>query len=226
MRNFSHMLFTLLLLCVSTNSFSAKKIVIKTVPENAQIAVDGSVVGQGSYTLKFDKGNEFYIVTISAPGYMTKTYRVFQSNPQKSILYRLPEDEAMKASFGSENGEALANTWMDITCRKGLKEDIIWKRLMSVCTNYFDNIAVRDKGAGWIKTNWKVTSFSHQIVRTRLEVRISFTDEDVISYRARVTSEIMDRDCADENCYQPWDRVLKKFEPMIQELQTTVGGGE
>lgn len=204
----------------------AKKIIVKTIPENAQIEVDGSVVGEGSYTLNFNKGNDFYVVTVSAPDYITKKYRVLKSNPNKSVLFKLPEDEAKKASFGSEDGSALANSWMDITCKKGLKEDVIWKRLMSVCTNYFDNIAVRDKAAGWIKTNWKITKFPNQIVRTRLEVRISFTEEDVISYRARVTCQIKDSDCPTENCFIAWDRVLTKFEPMIQELQTTVGGGD
>lgn len=204
-----------------------KKIIVKTIPENATISVDGSVVGEGTYTLKFDKGNEFYVVTISAPGYITKKYRVLKSNPNKSVLFKLPEDEAMKASFGSEDGSSLANSWMDITCRKGLTEDVIWKRLMNVCTQYFDNIAVRDKGAGWIKTNWKITKFPNQIVRTRLEVRMSFTDENVVSYRARITSNIKDiDDCPDDRCYKVWDRVLTKFEPMLQELQTTVGGGE
>ncbi len=219
------LVFMFLLLAISNNILS-KKITVKTLPENAQIAVDGSVVGEGTYTLKFDKGNEFYVVTISAPGYITKKYRVLKSNPQKSVLFTLPEDEAMKASFGSEDGSALANTWLDITCRKGLTEDLIWKRLMNVSTSYFDNIVVRDKGAGWIKTNWKITKFPNQLVRTRLEVRISFTNEETVSYRARISSQIKESDCPSDDCYTAWDRVLNKFEPMIQELQTTVGGGE
>lgn len=36
---------------------------------------------------------------------------------------------------------------------KDMSEDVVWKRLISVCTNYFDNIEVRDKTAGWIKPN-------------------------------------------------------------------------
>lgn len=210
----------------SVSAFSGKRITVKTIPENAKIEVDGSAVGEGSYTLKFDGKNEFYVVTVSAPGYITKKYRVMSTNPNKSILYKLQEDEAMKASFGSEDGGSMANNWMDIRCKQGLKEDVIWKRLMSVCTNYFDNISVRDKAAGWIKTNWKITKFTNQIVRSRLEVRITFTDEDAITYRARIITEKKDMDCPGEECYEPYDRVLRKFEPLIQELQTTVSGGE
>lgn len=219
-------LFALFMLLFSANAFCGKKITVKTIPENAKIEVDGSVVGEGSYTLKFDGKNEFYVVAASAPGYITRKYRVMKTNPNKTVLFKLPEDEAMKASFGSEDGAAMANSWMEIKCKNGMKEDVIWKRLMSVSTSYFDNITVRDKSAGWIKSAWKVTKFPNQIVRTRLEVRITFVDEETVTYRARITSQIKDSDCPDENCYVPWERVLTKFEPMIQELQTTVAGGE
>ncbi|MCH5327166.1 MAG: PEGA domain-containing protein [Duncaniella sp.] len=208
------------------NGFAAKKITITTIPENAEIRIDGSVVGTGSYQVKLDKNTEFYLVTISAPGYIEKRFRLLKSNPKASVLYTLPEDEAMAASTGSEDGDELANTWMDVTCRPGLTEDQIWKRLMSVATNYFDNVEVRDKASGWIKTRWKVTKFSNQTVRTRLEVRMSFVDDDHVTFKARISSEIKENDCTSDNCYKPYSRVLRKLEPMIQELQTSVGGGE
>lgn len=216
--------FTFSLLCL--NVFAAKKITISTIPENAEIRIDGAVVGTGSYQVKFDKNVDFYLVTVSAPGYIEKRFRLLKTNPKSSVLYQLPEDEAMAASTGSEDGDELANTWMDITCRQGLTEDQIWKRLMSVATSYFDNVEVRDKASGWIKTRWKVTKFTNQTVRTRLEVRMSFVDDDHVTFKARISSEIKENDCTSENCYKPYNRVLKKFEPMIQELQTSVGGGE
>lgn len=206
--------------------FSAKKITIKTIPETAEIYIDGQHVGTGTYTVKFDKNNEFYVVTVRKSGYVGRRYRLLKSNPQKTVVYTLPVDEAMEASVGETEGAYLANKWMDINCRKSLDEDQAWRRLMSICTSYFSNIEVRDKAAGWIKTGWVTTPFTHQVVRTRLEIRISFTDEDVLSFRAKIVSEKMDRDCSGENCFEPYDRVLKKFQPMIDELQTTVGGGE
>lgn len=108
-------------------------------------------------------------------GYITRTYRLLKSDPKSTVLYTLPEDEAMMASIGSDDGVDIANKWFDVTCRKGLTEDQIWKRLMSVCTNYFDNIEVRDKSAGWIKSSWRLSKFKYQTVRTRIEIRMSFT---------------------------------------------------
>ncbi len=221
----------LLLLCLlvsigSFNADAAKKITINVIPEFANIYVDGQLVGTGSYQVKFDRNTDFFLIKVEAPDYITQNYRLLKSNPKSTVLYTLPEDEAKKASTGSDDGVDLANKWFEIICRKGLSEDKVWKRLMSVCTNYFDNIEVRDKSAGWIKTSWRVTKFRYQTVRTRMEVRMSFVDDDVLSYKVRITVQIKDNDCYTEQCYKNYDRVLRTFEPMIQELQTTVGSTE
>lgn len=226
--NMKKTLFLVLLaVCLmGLDAAAAKKITINVIPETANIYIDGQFVGTGNYEVKFDKKADFYVVKVEAPGYLTRTYRLLKSNPKNTVLYTLPVDEAYEASSGSEDGMELANKWQDINCKKGMKEDIVWKRLISVCTSYFDNIEVRDKGAGWIKTAWKVTRFKNQTVRTRLEVRMSFTDEEVLSYRARLLVQIKDNDCKGENCYKNYDRVLRTYEPLIQELQTSVGGGD
>lgn len=208
------------------NASAAKKITINVLPETAKIYVDGQMVGTGSYQVKFNKNTDFFIIKVEEVGYLTRTYRLLKSNPKNTVLYTLPEDEAYAASAGGEDGLDMANRWFDVTCRKGLTEDKIWKRLMSVTTNYFDNVEVRDKTAGWIKSSWRLSKFRNQTVRTRMEVRMSFVDEDQISYRVRISVQIKDNDCRGENCYKNYDRVLRTFEPLVQELQTSVGGGE
>lgn len=211
---------------VGSLNAGAKKITINVVPETAKIYIDGALVGTGSYQVNF-KGTDFYVVKVEDDGYLTRTYRLLKSNPKNTVLFQLPVDDAKLATTGSEDGMDLANRWFDVTCRKGLTEDQIWKRLMSVCTSYYDNIEVRDKSAGWIKTSWKLTRFKFQTVRTRVEVRMSFVDDDVVSYRVRLTVQINnDNDCRGENCFKPYDRVPRNLESLVQELQTSVGGGE
>ncbi|MDR1526851.1 MAG: hypothetical protein LBS46_04165, partial [Dysgonamonadaceae bacterium] len=81
-----------------------------------------------------------------------------------------------------------------------------------------------DKAAGWIKTAWINTSFLYQIVRTRLEIQVQFTGEDELAYRVRISSEIADKDCGTNNqCFGKYDRILKKYEQVISELQTSLG---
>lgn len=216
----------MVIFAASFSVYGAKKITIKTVPEFATIYIDGQEVGTGSYQVKFDKHNEFYVVSVEAPGYISRKYRLLKDNPKNTVEYKLPESEAYNASSSGEDAGVQPNAWFDITCRKGLTEDVIWKRLMNVATSYFDNVEVRDKSAGWIKTGWVVNKFRYETVRTRLEVRVSFTDEDVVSYRARLNTEIKDNDCRGNNCYEKYDRTMRRFDPLLQELQTTVGGGE
>ena len=65
----------------------------------------------------------------------------------------------MQSSRGGEDsGLDMANRWFDIICGNGVSEDEVWKRLISVSLNYFDNIEIRDKEAGWIRTGWKTTT--------------------------------------------------------------------
>jgi hypothetical protein len=97
---------------------------------------------------------------------------------------------------------------------------------MSVAVDNFENVEVRDKAAGWIKTAWKDTNFTCGLtVRTRLEVRIMVggDDEDELSYKIRVSSEIKDTDCFGDQCYEKYPRVLRKFYDVINDMQSALG---
>ena len=159
MRNLKFLICVIAIFSASLAVYGAKKITIKTIPEFATIYIDGQEVGTGTYQVKFDKHNEFYVVSVEAPGYITRKYRLLKDNPKNTIVYEIPESEAYKASSSGEDAGVQPNAWFDITCRKGMTEDVIWKRLMNVATSYFDNIEVRDKSAGWIKTGWVINRF-------------------------------------------------------------------
>lgn len=216
-----------MVVAASSITAHAKKITINSLPAEAKIYVDGALVGTGSYQLNMK--NDFYVIKIEAPGYWTRNYTLRKDYTKNAILYKLPENEALKNIINNDDGEGgsgIANRWFDITCRKGITEDQVWKRLMNITTSYFSNIEVRDKSAGWIKTGWRKTSFTNESVRTRMEIRISFVDSETLTYKVRITSQIKDNECIGSNCYIAFEHVLKEFESLIQELQTSVGGGE
>lgn len=211
---------------ISSVGIAAKKITIHTQPENATISIDGAEVGNGTYTVKFERKVDFYMVKVAAPGYLTKSFKLLRSNPNNSVLYKLSPDEAMQSSRGGEDaGMDMANRWFDVICGKGVSEDEIWKRLIGVSLNYFDNIEIRDKEAGWIRTGWKTTTFAEQVVRTQMEIRVSFNGGDDNSYKVRITSEIRDKNHPGAQNYAKYDRVLNSFTPLIEELQTSVNKG-
>ena len=202
---------------------TAKKTVYVT-PENAKIFYNGHEVGNGSYDVVFAADEDFAVLKFESPGYITRTVKLFKNNPNNTVAYSLNVDEAMLGSVGADEGVDVANKFFTITCKKDMDQDIIWKRLMNIAVRYFENIEVRDQNAGWIKTAWETTPFLYQVVRTRLEIQLQFTDADQLSYRVRLSSEIADKDCGlYDQCFVKYERILKKYEQVISELQTSLG---
>ncbi len=208
---------------LGAQTVSAQKKTIHVTPETAKIFVNGAEVGTGTYTLKFKRGEDFVMLKFEAPGYLPRTVRLFKDNPSKTLAYSLYQDEAMMQSSGADEGIDIANKNVTITVREGMSEDVVWKRMMNIAVMNFENIEMRDKDAGWIRTAWINTRFSSQVVRTRLEIRQTFAGEG-IAYQVKISSEISDDPtCSGSQCFEKYDRVLKKYENIISELQTTLG---
>lgn len=208
----------------SSIELKAQSKTIHVIPQNAKIYLNSSEVGNGTYTYKFKKNTDFVMFKFEAPGYISKELKLLRTNPNKTVSYTLAVDEAEAASVGAGEGIDIANKWFDVNSKPGMTEDIAWKRLMSIVLKYFDNVEIRDKSSGWIKTSWLNQEFTSQRVRTNLEVKILMGDDD-LKYRARISSEIADRDCTKaDQCFTKYSRVLKKYEKIIEELQNSLGG--
>lgn len=208
----------------TTHSAVAQKKTVYVIPETAKIFYNGHEVGNGSYEVKFSRNEDFVVLKFEAPGYIPRTVKLFKNNPKKTVSYELFVDEAEMNSIGVGEGVDLANKFFSVTVKEGMTEDVVWKRLMNIAVTNFENVEVRDKAAGWIKTAWINSTFLYQIVRTRLEIQLQFTGEDELAYRVRISSEIADKDCGTNNqCFTKYDRILKKYEQVISELQTSLG---
>ena len=221
-------LIIMLALASAATTFAQVKKIFVT-PDKAKIFVDGSEVGSGTYSLKFNRKTDVYMLKFVCPGYITKQVKLFKNNPNKSIEYKLEKDEFFFNSVGpngNPNGEEnidVANKWLEVTARQGMTEDKVWKRLMSIASKYFETVEVRDKSAGWIKTAWKKKTFDTQIVRTRLEIKVNTDDEDVLSYKVKIYSEVNnDLDCMEAECFVQADRILKDYVQLINELQNKI----
>ena len=207
-----------------TQGVFAQTKTVYVIPETAKIFYNGHEVGNGSYEVKFSRKDDFVMLKFEAPGYISRTVKLFKNNPKKTVSYELFVDEAEQNSIGAGEGVDLANKFFTVIVKKGMTEDVVWKRLMNIAVTNFENVEVRDKAAGWIKTAWINSTFLYQIVRTRLEIQLQFTGEDELAYRVRISSEIADKDCGTNNqCFTRYDRILKKYEQVISELQTSLG---
>lgn len=203
---------------------AAQKKTVYVTPETAKIYYNGAEVGNGTYEVKFGRNEDFVILKFEAPGYISRTVRLYKNNPKKTISYDLFIDEAEMNSLGAGEGVDVANKYFSITVKDNMSEDEAWKRLMNIAVTNFENVEVRDKSAGWIRTGWSRTTFAYQTVRTRMEIQAQFTGEDELSYRIRISSEIADNDCGlRDQCFVKYDRLLRKYENVISSLQTTIG---
>lgn len=206
-----------MVLCPS--EIQAKKIKIVTTPETAKIYVDGNYVGDGVYLLNFTRKDDFFSVKVEAPGFVEKTIRIYKHDTRKTIPITLQEDDALEGSVASD----LANKYFTINVREGVDEDLAWKLLSQVMLNYFDEIKTSDKAAGYMNTAWYIHRFPQADVKVRTRVQIKQVTGDGLAYQIRISTEIAPQNVQGEQGYKQWPRVLKKYESMINEMQSRIG---
>ncbi|MBQ2877790.1 MAG: PEGA domain-containing protein [Bacteroidaceae bacterium] len=202
-----------------SNEAHAKRIKIVTNPEFAKIYVDGNYVGDGVYFLKFTRKDDFFNIKVEAPGYVEKTMRVYKHDSRKTIPIDLREDESIEASVESH----LANKYFTINVRDGVDESTAWKLLTQVMLNYFDEMKTSDKSSGFMNTAWEIDKFPESDVKIRTMVQIKEITNDGMAYQIRISSEKAPLDARGEHGFVPWERILKKYEPLINEMQQRIG---
>ena len=189
---------------------------ITVIPAEAKIYVDGQYVADGSYVLQFNKKNEVYVIKLECEGYATKeNIRVLRSDTRKAIVYTLKKDDALEGSVASE----LANRYFTIRVRENIDEAQAWKLLTQTLLNYYDEIKTSDRSSGFMNTAWTYQTFPMAEVKVRTRVQIKeISNDGNLTYQIRISSEIADVD-AGEQGLKAWGRVLKKYEPLINEMQ-------
>lgn len=189
---------------------------ITVIPAEAKIYVDGQYVADGSYVLQFNKKNEVYVLKLECEGYATKeNLRVLKSDTRNAIVYTLKKDDSLEGSVASE----LANRYFTIRVREGIDEAQAWKLLTQTLLNYYDEIKTSDRSSGFMNTAWTYQSFPMAEVKVRTRVQIKeISNDGNLTYQIRISSEIADVD-AGEQGFKAWGRVLKKYEPLINEMQ-------
>lgn len=212
------LLVLLAVLFCGTLNLNAQKKSIKAIPDNAKIYVDGDYVADGSYIIKFGRDEDEIIVKVEATGYITKEYRVKKIDKRKTITIKLVKDEAFDKSVASE----LANKYFTIHVREGIDEDKAWKLLTQVLLDYFTELKTADKASGYMNTAWQLEDFDDGS-RVRTMVQIKESSDDGLTYKIKIFTEKNEGDVDNEGDYKPWPRVLKKYEPLINEMQMRLG---
>ncbi|REE81857.1 hypothetical protein BX611_1397 [Lutibacter oceani] len=192
---------------------------IEATPNDAEIYVDGKVVGVGTYDLKVPFNNCVEVI-VKKESFLNikKNYcnsNDYQEPPLRDHL-ELIEDEAHRQSISTD----LANVNFTIVVKPDIIEDDAWKLLSSIVTTEFDVLEVIDKETGYMRTAWQVEGFNGSTVRTRIIVKLG--DSNPLKYVMKISSERADGAVSvkEDQEFEEWSRILKKYKNIIEEAQS------
>lgn len=209
----------ILFLCIAINQIYGQiEVTVSTNETGTKIYENGKYVAEDNYTVKI-RWNSCANIKFEKVGFLTKTVELcndkYHTKPSKTYSQPMEKDEAYEAS----QKDNVANTDIDINTSK--KEADAWKQLCIIVNSYFDIPETQDMENGYMRTAWVVQSFNSSTVRTRVIIKQSSIQP--LIYKAKICSEISDESGTDvkkDEKFRPWDRVLRKYESLISELQT------
>jgi hypothetical protein len=212
-------LLFLVLALVSSASFAGKKVVKLGVSEpDAKIYLDGKLMGTGQLdivVLSYSCVN----VKVEKVGYLTENitfcYKPNYAPPPKTYYVEMKKDDAFDATEATD----MAN--IDIEIKTNKPELDAWKLISQIITSYFDVIEVTDRETGYLRTAWVVQTFKQNTIRTRVIVKLGSSDP--LTYKVKLISEQSGQpqtSVKSDELFKEWDRVLRKYKEIINEVQT------
>lgn len=218
------------MLLVGTADIEAKKKDSRTIkvavePPEAQISVDGLFVGEGIASFDIGKDDGFVVVKVECPGYKTATTKFYYKDSRDAISFKLRRD----ATSDYLSATDLANKYFTINISQSLlskNEDgtidtsKAWRAVQNIILSYFDEIQSMDLTTGFFQTPWEYTKVPELdfAVRTRVTVKENSMGEKV-TFQVKVSSERATSAARVEGwAEQPY--ILKKYQPLIEELQS------
>ncbi len=207
------------ILMISLCVFAGKKKITVNSDPDAKIYVDGKMVSTGT-TKIIVPTNSTINIRIEKIGFITQE-RNYINNGKSELpatdYIKLEVDDAYENSFTTQ----IANKDIDLKTDKD--ENDAWLLINRIVAGQFDVIEVTDKTTGYLRTAWIVKKFKSATVRTRLIIKSGTSNP--VSYKVKLVSEIGPANVSskeDEN-FKEWDRLLRTFENIIQELQSRLG---
>lgn len=200
---------------------TTKTITVSCPSSGARIEIDGKYAGSQQASARF---NAFADVIVSAPNYITQSFRLDKDSRNVTNVCLNPQQQEEKKDdywLASVPASDIANKTLRFRATSDKSDDEIWYTLIRYASDYFGDFTVNDKGAGWAKSTWVTKPFEHVKVRSRMELKRNPGDkkEFTLVLSSQITTN---KYCNDDECYQPWDRVLKTYVELPSALSTAV----
>jgi hypothetical protein len=204
---------------ISADAFAGKKKVhMSTSEADAEIYIDGKLMGKGQAEVLI-LSNSCVTVKVEKIGFLDETIsfcnKKHSATPPKTYYLEMKRDDAYDASIQTD----IAN--IDIELKTTQSEIDSWKLISMIITSYFDVIEVTDRETGYLRTSWVVQTFNQNTIRSRMIVKLG--DTNPLTYKVKLISEesrVAGTSVKSDELYREWDRVLRKYGNVIDELQS------
>lgn len=211
-------------LAVANNSedfFGKKRIELGVSEADAEIHVNGRLIGKGSAEITVPK-ESCVTVIVKKVGYLTEKIEFCNkrgmSSPPKSYYIEMQNDDAYDASIQTD----IANVDIELVVDE-MDKDTAWKLINQIVLSYIDVIEMTDKETGYLRTAWSLKAFKQNTVRTRIIIKESSSDP--LVFKAKLVSESSGSPLTSvksDELYKEWDRVLRSYSDVVSEFQARV----
>lgn len=205
----------------STSFFGKKKVELGASQNDAEIYVNGKLIGKGSTVITVPS-KDCVTVIVKKIGYLTERIEFCNKKkmtaPPKTHYIEMRRDDAYDASIQTD----IANVDIEVKVNS-MEKDQAWKLMNQIVLSYIDVIEMTDKETGYLRTAWSLKAFKQNTVRTRIIIKESSADP--LSFKIKLVSEASGSamtSVKSDELYKEWDRVLRSYSDVIGEFQARV----
>lgn len=205
----------------SEDDFGKKRIEVGTSEADAEIYVNGKMVGKGTVEVTVPS-KDCVTVIAKKVGFLSERIEFCNKKkmtaPPKTYYIEMQRDDAYDASVQTD----IANIDIELNVNKTDKDEA-WKLINQIVLSYIDVIEMTDKETGYLRTAWELKTFKQNTVRTRIIVKEA--SDDPLTFKVKLVSEasgIPMVSVKSDELFKEWDRVLRSYEGVIDEFQARV----
>lgn len=212
-------LTSFLLMLVTSVAF-ATKMELSVNPSDSEIYINGKKVGTGSIVVDI-KNKECITVQIMREGYLSYVNDYCNQKGMPDIPKREYVQLSLDQSYEASTKSDIANVDVVLKPNRGSIDDN-WTNAIRTITDYFDALEVSDSDVKYLRSAWIVDTFDGFVVRTRIIYRL--TRDIPQEFKLKIVSERAPRNTSSkqDERFESWDRVLKKYGTLLEEVSTRV----
>lgn len=195
-----------------------KKVQIGTSEPDAEIYVNGKMIGKGTVEAVVEK-DDCTTVIVKKIGFLTERVEFCNKKgmaaPPKTYFVEMKRDDAYDASIQTD----IANVDIELKVNV-MKKDAAWKLINQIVLSYIDVVEMTDKDTGYLRTAWSLKTFTQNTVRTRIIIKESSSDP--LVFKIKLVSEASGMPLTSvksDELFKEWDRVLRSYSNVIGEFQ-------